>query len=275
MIKNGGWGFSYGFMPAQEGGIGRKCIGEGAHQECYSAFVKGFLYEISVVDAPAHMDAVTHVIERMMNGHKGVTMSAPQGSDSNLANKSKGEKKNLEKAEVEQMFTDFETRMTKKIEEALGNKKTNKSIEDQLKGIETRLQESLTKQLAEMVPAKEPSHLEKTFTGVQTQVATMDKKITELKTIEAALKKAGEDNPALAARITQLETEREALSKSIVTSVEGVVRGHVAKLNERMSALENAPAFNSPAGVPQGIPVHRGFGTGFRGQLEAAFGGGQ
>lgn len=63
MINNGGWGFSYGFMPAREGGTKTIRLSEGKY---YEAFVKGTLYEISVVDTPAHSEAIVHTIERML-----------------------------------------------------------------------------------------------------------------------------------------------------------------------------------------------------------------
>ncbi len=61
MVKNGRWGFSYGFMPAKDG-IQRVCL---TTNQCYDGFVKGTLYELSVVDSPAHSDAVAHAHERI------------------------------------------------------------------------------------------------------------------------------------------------------------------------------------------------------------------
>lgn len=60
MIRRGGWGFSYGLMPAKNG-IAKICL---APNECYDAFAKGTLYEVSVVDAPAHSEATAHAIQR-------------------------------------------------------------------------------------------------------------------------------------------------------------------------------------------------------------------
>jgi len=65
MIQNGKWGFSYGFMPDKIGGVGQKCFINDKGKECFPAFVKGFVYEISVVDAPAHPNAIAHVIRRI------------------------------------------------------------------------------------------------------------------------------------------------------------------------------------------------------------------
>lgn len=65
MVVNGKWGLSYGFLPAKDG-IERVCP---TPNNCYDAFVKGVLYEISLVDTPAHEDAVAYVIRRVMNGH--------------------------------------------------------------------------------------------------------------------------------------------------------------------------------------------------------------
>jgi len=61
MVTRGSWGFSYGFMPDVKGG--------GVDHE--GRFVKGVLYEVSVVDSPAHEDAVAYVMRRMIDGHKG------------------------------------------------------------------------------------------------------------------------------------------------------------------------------------------------------------
>lgn len=63
MIREGGWGFSYGFMPADPTKPSeRRCFDFG----CFPAFVNGLIYEFSAVDSPAHEDAVAHVIRRMI-----------------------------------------------------------------------------------------------------------------------------------------------------------------------------------------------------------------
>jgi phage head maturation protease len=64
MVRNGKWGFSYGFMPDKEGGTGQVCLDT---NQCYTGFVKGIIYEISVVDAPAQEKAKAHTIERNLN----------------------------------------------------------------------------------------------------------------------------------------------------------------------------------------------------------------
>lgn len=64
MIQSGNWGFSYGFMPTKDG-MGQKCIGVGEAKKCYKAFTKGFVYEVSVVDAPAHMDSAVHLLKKI------------------------------------------------------------------------------------------------------------------------------------------------------------------------------------------------------------------
>lgn len=66
MISKGGWGFSYGLLPAKDG-VRTQCI---SPNECYETFVKGTLYEVSIVDTPAHPDAIAHVVQRILNGHK-------------------------------------------------------------------------------------------------------------------------------------------------------------------------------------------------------------
>jgi phage head maturation protease len=63
MIKNGGWGFSWGVMPAKDGVEQRKL----ADGKTYPCFVRGRMYELSVVDAPAHPDAKAYVMERIAN----------------------------------------------------------------------------------------------------------------------------------------------------------------------------------------------------------------
>lgn len=67
MIRSGKWGFSYGMLPDKEGGIGRKCDLEG---KCYEVFLKGRLYEISVVDTPAHSETTVHVVNRSIQNIK-------------------------------------------------------------------------------------------------------------------------------------------------------------------------------------------------------------
>lgn len=61
MIKQGSFGFSYGMLPAQNGIQRKKFNGN-----VYDVFVDGELYEISVVDAPAHVDAKVNVITRSL-----------------------------------------------------------------------------------------------------------------------------------------------------------------------------------------------------------------
>jgi len=74
MIREGGFGFSYGMLPAKDG-IQTKTI----NGKEYDVFVDGTLYEISVVDTPAHPEAKLNVIERSMNfyGNKLSTSAFP------------------------------------------------------------------------------------------------------------------------------------------------------------------------------------------------------
>jgi len=266
MVHRGGWGFSYGLMPAKDG-VGTKCFDNG---KCYPAFEKGILYEVSVVDAPAHSDAVTYTIKRLINGHKGEFMSTSQGGDSNLANKLKGEKKNLEKADIEQMLKDAEERITKAVIKTVTDKKTDESLETNLKKMEERITKKLNDKLAEVAP-KKITQLETTFNNVSAQVKGMDDKLNTLRAIQTQLKAAGEDNPALAARIKQIEIERAALEATIVSTVEDVVTREMKKVNERIAAMENTPEFRSPATHTKIAAVQRGFGQGFVGMFEAAF----
>lgn len=68
MVKSGKWGFSYGFMPDQDGGVQTRKLANG---HTVPAFVKGIMYEVSVVDTPSHSDAVAYVVSRMIDGHEG------------------------------------------------------------------------------------------------------------------------------------------------------------------------------------------------------------
>jgi phage head maturation protease len=61
MVKNGGWGFSWGVLPEKDG-VEQRRLSDG---KTYPAFVRGRLYEVSVVDAPAHPDAIAYVMERI------------------------------------------------------------------------------------------------------------------------------------------------------------------------------------------------------------------
>jgi phage head maturation protease len=63
MVKAGKWGFSYGFMPDAEGGVQTRKLANG---HTVPAFVKGIMYEVSVVDTPSHSDAVAYVVSRMI-----------------------------------------------------------------------------------------------------------------------------------------------------------------------------------------------------------------
>lgn len=269
MIQNGGWGFSYGFMPDASGGTEIKCIAE---NECYPAFVKGFLYEVSVVDSPAHMDAVAHVISRMLNGHKGEIMSVPQDGGTDPA-KNRGEKKKLEEAKIEQMFKDAEERITAAVLAKIEKKKTGNSLENSLKELETRVLKAVDGKIAE-VSKKPPSEIEKTFTTVQDQVKQMEGKIENLRSIMASLQKAGEDVSVVKVRITQLEDEKKKLEQTIVSSVTTAVQKQIKGVTSRLAALENDPNYASPATSPV-KPVQRGFGEGFSGMLNAAFAAGR
>jgi phage head maturation protease len=65
MVKSGKWGFSYGFQPDEHDGIQTRKLANG--HTC-PAFVKGIIYEVSVVDTPAHSDAVAYAVSRMIHG---------------------------------------------------------------------------------------------------------------------------------------------------------------------------------------------------------------
>ena len=66
MVKKGGWGFSWGVMPAKDGGIEMRKLADG---KVYPCFVRGRMYEISVVDAPAHADAKAYVLQRLITAN--------------------------------------------------------------------------------------------------------------------------------------------------------------------------------------------------------------
>jgi len=63
MVKSGKWGFSYGFQPDEHGGIQSRKLPNG--HTC-PAFVKGIIYEVSVVDTPSHPDAAAYAVSRMI-----------------------------------------------------------------------------------------------------------------------------------------------------------------------------------------------------------------
>jgi len=260
MIRKGGWGLSYGFMPARTGGIGRKCFEAGAFAgKCFDSFEKGRIYEYSIVDSPAHPDAVAYVMTRIVNGHKGETVS-----------KTRTEKKEnkLEKAEIEQLLKDSEERILAAVDKKLGDKKAETSLEDSLKGLEERLLAYVDDKVGKIEPP-EPTHVEKTFDEANKKLKAMEDKIKSLKTIKTQLDTVGETSTALTERITQLEKEREKFANGITTTVETTVKKHFDAFNKRLGAIENAPDYHSPAtGVP---PILRGHDQGFRGMLDAAF----
>jgi len=254
MVKEGGWGFSYGLFPAPDG-IQKKCFDNG---KCYDAFVKGVLYEISVADTPAHIDAVAHVL-RALNGHKGETVSKTR--------KEKKENK-LEKAEIEQLLKDSEERILAAVDKKLGDKKAETSLEDALKGLEKRLLGYVDEKVGKIEPP-EPTLVEKTFDEANKKLKAMEDKIKSLKTIKTQLDAVGETSTTLTERITQLEKERENFANGITTTVETTVKKHLDSFNKRLGAIENAPDYRSPTtGIP---PILRGHDQGFRGMLDAAF----
>jgi phage head maturation protease len=72
MVKSGKWGFSYGFQPDAHGGIQTRRLANG--HTC-PAFVKGIIYEVSVVDTPSHADAAAYAVSRIIHD---VTTEEPQ-----------------------------------------------------------------------------------------------------------------------------------------------------------------------------------------------------
>lgn len=267
MVRHGGWGFSYGVLPKK---IGKVCNLPTYLNKCFATFEEGIIYEVSVVDAPAHIDAVAYTLTRLFNGHNvGLGGNVPPYAKNNL-----GKGKHMEDTEIKQMFEEAETRITNTILGKIGDKKATKSLTDELTAMEKRLLAVIDTKVAEATPPPAPTELETTFNEVQLKVKQMDEKITSLRAIENRLKATGENYGALTKRIADLEAERTTLAKSITTSVEKVVRGHMVKVNDRLSAIENAPDFHSPAGgQSKGIALAgHGFGHGFGGMLDAAIG---
>ena len=69
MVQRGGWGFSFGFFPSPDSsGFENRTTPDG---RTLPHFVNGLIYEVSVVDTPAHEDAVAYAMRRMIDGHKG------------------------------------------------------------------------------------------------------------------------------------------------------------------------------------------------------------
>jgi len=260
MVSKGGWGLSYGFMPDRVGGITQKCFNTGALAgKCFDAFVKGRVYEYSVVDAPAHPDAVAYVISRIVNGHTGETVS-----------KREKKEKNLEKAEIEQLLKEREERFMEDVKKLIGGKKADDFVEASVKAMEERLRTFITEEMAKLAPIKDPSELERTFENVNNEVKALDDKITALRKLTSEIKAQGESPDDLVNRIAELEKTREELANSVTASVEKAVKKQLKGVNDRLGAIENLPDYHSPANAT-GQPILRGQDQGFRGMLDVAF----
>jgi phage head maturation protease len=254
MVKAGKWGFSYGFMPDAQGGIETRKLANG---HTVPSFVKGTFYEVSVVDAPAHSDAVAYVVSRMIHGDTGEIIT----EGISLENENKGNKE-----EFEQWCKDAETRMTANITKLLEGKQSKTSFEDALKAMEARMMATFEQRLAAQVPEK--SIVEKTFESVNGKLTAMDQRITKLKGIEKELKSAGEEYKAFSERIAAYEKERDAFANSITDTVSKTVEKSLGKVEDRLSAIENIPELRSPATLGERSSVVRGMG--FANMFEAA-----
>jgi len=274
MITSGQWGFSYGLLPASDG-IQKKCLPNGS---CYNAFVKGIFYEVSVVDTPAHSDAVAYVIQRFIHGD-------------NIGGLSRNGEIEMNKEEIETLLKDVETRIVKRLqkdddEEEEDEKKTEEKIiarvtaaieakksatftADSLKEMEARIMKALDAKLEKTFPAKTTTQIQNTFNETEKALKAMQDKINNLKSIESSLKFAGEDSKGISGRIAGLEKQYADFSKTVVTSVEKVVTRQLTGVEQRLSAIEGIPEFRSPVTATQKAgSVYRGFG--FGAMLDAA-----
>jgi len=251
MVQRGGWGFSFGFFPnPNSSGFENRTTPDG---RTLPHFANGLIYEVSVVDTPAHEDAVAYAMRRMIDGHKG----------GNFVTNDKGVEKSMEKKEeMEQWLKDAEKRIFDKVTEAINAKKTTVDVETSLKAMEERILIVVKEKLAEK---KEPTQVEKTLGTVQKNVNDLHAKVEKLRDLEKRLKEEGEDVTSVQTRITQLEKQ----SEDIIKSVESVVERKLGKVDERLAAIENIPDLRSPATMGEKPSVHRGMG-GFGEMLEAA-----
>ena len=268
MITSGKWGFSYGLLPAPDG-IQKKCLPNGS---CYNAFVKGIFYEVSVVDTPAHSDAVAYVIRRFIHGDIGGL-----SQDGEIEMKDEEIKKLLTDMETRIMknlkgesedvniLEESEKRITENVIAAISKQKSASSTADALKEMEARIMASVNKEIQKT----EPSVLQRKFSETEKTLEVMQKKINTLKGIESNIKAAGEDAKTVTARITELQKAYDDFSKGVVTSVETVVNRQMKGFDERLSEIENVAEFRSPVTATQKAgSVIRGFG--FGSMLDAA-----
>ena len=255
MVKSGKWGFSYGFLPSDDGIESRRL----ANGHMVPAFVKGTLYEVSVVDAPAHDNAAAYVVSRMIHGHTG-------GNMTNEAENMPEENKNGNKEEFERWLKDAEKRIMDNITKVLGDKQTQASMADMVDEMEKRLMATIDTRLAQHVPEK--SRIDETFGKLQDVEKALNSKIQEMKGIEKALKVAGEDFKGVSERIVVLEKQRDDLVSNVTQSVQKTVEKQLTGISDRLTAIESAPDFHSPATITEGQGVQRGMG--FGAMLEAA-----
>jgi phage head maturation protease len=258
MVKAGKWGFSYGFMPDAEGGIQSRKLANGHTVPC---FVKGSFYEVSVVDAPAHEDAVAYVVSRMVYGDTGeiITKGAnkmPEDKKEGIGNKE----------EFERLMKEAEIRITADVTKVLEAKRSQTSFETSLKQMEERLMDAVEKKLAAQVPEK--SRVEQTFESVNTKLAGIDAKIATLKEIERKLKSAGENYAELTERIAAYEKQRDSFVNSVTETVTKSVEKQLIGVQDRLSAIEGIPELRSPATSGERSGVERGMG--FGAMLEAS-----
>ena len=257
MVRSGKWGFSYGFQPDAQGGVEMRKLANG---HMVPAFVKGIIYEVSVVDTPSHSDATAYVVSRIIHGDTGENIT--KGANNMPDDKDKKE----EKDEFEQRFKDAETRIIKSVTEALERKSSTVSADKAIKDMEERIMAAVNKKLADQAPEK--TKVQQTFEGVNRKIEDMNTKIASLKEISRSLTVSGEDNKALSERIAGLEKQRDDLAKSITESVEKTVTRMLGDVKSRLSAIEEIPEFRSPASLGESSGVVRGMG--FGNMLEAS-----
>jgi len=265
MVKRGHWGLSWSMSP-----VGAKTeLRRARDGKMYPHFVKGLIHEISVVDAPSHLDCAAYAIQRGVHSdHLGGVTRATSESEKG-GSRYTGEKRNMEKEDIEEMFKEHDTKLMDDIKRMIEGKKANENLEKTLEERDAKLMRFFTEELQKIEKKQEPpSALETAYTKATAEIKKIEDTVTTLRSAVSALQSKGEDASSLEKRITALEKEKDSIVKAAAAAVGETVKD----LDKRLSKVENVPDEKSPLTAVT-KPYVRGYGV--KAMLEAALEGGR
>ena len=301
MVKAGHWGLSWSMNP-KDAKIEYRKLADG---KSYPTFVKGLIFEVSIVDSPSHADAVAYVMQRVFhsdysdiggvtreltseerdklsdsdfavvyeeNGQKvrklpihdkahavaawqalhgarggvdlpaSVRESATRKVKATLAKfgvETNKEERKMEEKDIQKMLDDRDTKLLESIKRMFDEKKGNVDFEKLLEDHDAKLMREFEQKLN--APAT-PNAFETAVESQKAEILRMNEKISAVRQAMTELKSKGEDTDALAKRVQQLETQRDAVISKSAEAVSKAVKG----FEKRVAALEDAPEQKSP-----------------------------